>query len=134
MKNGNFAIYHGREYTSGKNRDGKIILRSTNIEDVEEGFEPCEPFLYKNHTKEIVCMKFVDRLEVEDYYRIKTKAIYAGFEFEVVEEKDNEISIVTMTGDYRNWLNLDMKCIDKGVYQKWIKKEEAEIKVIKEEL
>ena len=73
-------------------------------------------------------------MEVEDYYRVKTKAIYAGFEFEVVEEKDNEISIVTMTGDYRNWLNLDMKCIDKGVYQKWIKKEEAEIKVKKEEL
>jgi hypothetical protein len=39
-----------------------------------------------------------------------------------------------MTGDYRDWLNLGMVCIDKGVYQKWIQKDEAEIKIIKEEL
>ena len=54
-----------------------------------------------------------------------------GFEFEVVEEKEGEIFIVAITGDYRDWINLGMKCIDKGVYQKWIKKDEAEIKVIK---
>ena len=134
MKNGKFAMYLGKEYTSGKDKNGKIILRSTDIKDVEKGFELCEPFLYKNNTKKIVCVKFVDRSEVEAYYRLNTKAVYKGFEFEVVEEKEEEISIVSMTGDYRDWLNLGMKCIDKGVYQKWIKKDEAEIKVIKEEL
>lgn len=134
MKNGKFAIYLGEEYTSGKDRNGKIILRSTDMKDVEKGFELCEPFQYKKYAEKVVCMKVVDPSEVEDYYRITTKAIYAGFEFEVMEEKGDEISIVAMTGDYRDWLNLDMKCIDKGVYQKWIKKEEAEIKIIKEEL
>ena len=134
MKNGKFAIYLGKEYTSGKNKEGKLILRSTNIKDVENGFEPCKPFRYKNCKEEIVCLKFVSRSEVEDYYRLRTNAIYMGFTFEVVEEKDDKISIVTMTGDYREWLNLGMKCIDKGVYQNWINKDEAKLEIIREQL
>ena len=133
MKNGEFATYLGKEYTSGQ-KDGKIILRSTNLKDIENGFIPCEPFLLKNYSEEIVCLKLVNRSEVDDYYRLRTKALYSGYEFEVTKEKDNMISIVAMTGDYRDWLNLGMVCIDKGVYQKWIQKDEAEIKIIKEEL
>lgn len=134
MKNGKFAIYLGKEYTAGKNKNGKIVLRSSNINDVENGFEPCEPFIFRNYKEEIVCLKYVNRSEVEAYYTLKTKAIYAGFEFEVVDETDEKISIVSMTGDYRNWLNLGMQCIDKGVYQKWIDKNEAEIEIVKEQL
>lgn len=134
MITGNFAVYLGKEYTSGKNKEGKLILRSTNLEDVKNGFEPCEPFQYKDYSEKIVCLKFVNRSEVETYYKIRVKAKYAGFEFEVLEERDNEISIVAMTGNYKDWLNLGMKSIDKGVYQKWIRKDDAEIKMIKEEL
>ena len=134
MKNGKYAIYLGKEYISGKNKDGKLILRSTNIKDVENGFEPCEPFRFRNCEKEIVCLKFVSRADVEDYYRLNTKALYAGYEFEVIEEKDDKISIVAMTGDYRDWLNLGMDCIEKGVYQKWINKKEAQLKIVKEQL
>lgn len=83
---------------AGKNKEGKIILRSTNINDVEKGFEPCEPFIFKNCKEYIVCLKFVNRSEVEDYYTLKTKAFYGGFEFEVVDEKDDKLSIVSMTG------------------------------------
>lgn len=134
MKEGKYAKYMGIEYTSGKNKDGTIILRSTNINDIEKGFKPCEPFFYKNSPEKIVCLKFVNRSEIENYYRVQTKAIYKGYEFEVVEESNNMISIVAMTGDYQNWLDLGMKCIDKGVYQKWIDKSEAQIKIIKETL
>lgn len=62
MKNGKYAIYLGREYISGKNKDGKLILRSTNIKDVENGFEPCEPFMFRNCEKEIVCLKSVNKV------------------------------------------------------------------------
>ena len=134
MKNGKYAIYLGREYTSGKTKDGKLVLRSTNRKDVENGFEPCEPFTFRNCEKEIVCLKFVSRADVEDYYRLKTKAIYAGYEFEVIEEEDDKISIAAMTGDYRDWLNLGMDCIEKGVYQKWINKKDAILKIVKEQL
>ena len=37
-----------------------------------------------------------------------------------------------MIGDYRDWVRLGMKSIDIGVYQKWINKNEAEIKIVKE--
>ena len=42
------------------------------------------------------------------------------------------ISIVSMIGDYRMWKSMGMKIIDKGVYQKWIKKSEAEIELEKD--
>lgn len=69
-----------------------------------------------------------------EFYQIRTKAIYQGFQFEVFEEKDDMISIVGTVGDYREFLKLGMQCIDKGVYQKWIKKSEAEIKIVREDL
>lgn len=134
MKNGIFALYLGKEYSSGKTKTGKIILRSTDIKDIERGFEPCNSFTYKTCEKEIVCIKIVNYSDVEDYYRLQTKAIYAGFMFDVIDEKENKISIATMSGNYRDWLDLEMKCIDKGVYQKWININDAEIKIVKEQL
>ena len=108
------------------------MLRSTDIEDVKNGFEPCKPFNIKYIEDKIVCMKFVNSSEITEYYRIRTKAIYKGFEFEIVEETEDKLSIVTMIGDYRDWVRLGMKSIDIGVYQKWINKNEAEVKIVKE--
>ena len=104
MKDGEFAIYLGKEYSAGEIEKGKIVLRSTDIEDVK----------------------------ITEYYRIRTMAIYKGFEFEVVEETEDKLSIVTMIGDYRDWVRLGMKSIDIGVYQKWINKNETEVKIVKE--
>ena len=130
MKDGEFAIYLGKEYSAGEIEKGKIVLRSTDIEDVKNGFEPCKPFNIKYIEDKIVCMKFVNSSEITEYYRIRTIAIYKGFEFEIVEE--TELSIVTMIGDCREWKRLGMKCIERYVYQKWINKNEAEIKIVKE--
>jgi len=104
MKDGEFAIYLGKEYSAGEIEKGKIVLRSTDIEDVK----------------------------ITEYYRIRTMAIYKGFEFEIVEETEDKLSIVTMIGDYRDWVRLGMKSIDIGVYQKWINKNETEVKIVKE--
>lgn len=134
MKNGNYAIYLGKEYTSGLDKNGKLILRSSDINDINNGFEVCEPFKFKNLQNDIVCIKYVNHNEVEEYYRVRTKAIYLGYEFEVTEENDDMISIVTMKGDYRVWQELGMSCIDKGVYQKWINKNDADIRLEKEVL
>ena len=134
MKDGIYAVYLGKEYTSGKIPDGRIVLRSTNIEDVQNGFEVCEPFQYRECKENIVCIKIVNRSEVEAYYRVRTQAIYMGFKFDVIQEHKNKISIVSMTGDYRTWLQLGMICTDKGVYQKWIDRNDAQIIVVKEDL
>jgi len=134
MQEGSYAIYHGKVYSSGRKKNGKLILRSSDAEDIRNGFEECKPFIYSWDKSYIVCWKFVNRNEVEEYYEIRTKAMYQGYDFEVVDEKDEMISIVTMVGDYRVWLSLGMESIDRGVYQKWIGKNEAEIRVLKEAL
>ena len=132
MKDGEFAIYLGKEYSAGKIEKGKIVLRSTDIEDVKNGFEPCKPFNIKYIEDKIVCMKFVNSPEITEYFIIRTMAFYKGFEFQVVEETEDKLSIEATGGDCRGWKRLGMKCIEKYVYQKWINKNEAEIKIVKE--
>ena len=129
MKNGKYVIYKNKEYSADYIKGKGIVLRSYNAEDLDNGFQK-----YDGYNKEVVGIKFVEETEVTEFYRARTVAIHKGYEFEVVEEKNNEISIVAMTGDYRVWEEMGMKCIDKGVYQKWITKDEAEIKIIKENL
>ena len=134
MKDGEFAIYLGKEYSAGKIEKGKIVLRSTDIEDVKNGFEPCKPFNIRYVEDKIVCMKYVNSSEITEYYILRTMAIYKGFEFIVDEETEDMLSIVAMGGDCRGWKRLGMKCIEKYVYQKWINKNEAEIKIVKEKI
>ncbi len=134
MKDGEFAIYLGKEYSAGETQEGKIVLRSTDIEDVKNGFEPCKPFNIRYVEDKIVCMKYVNSSEITEYYILRTMAIYKGFEFIVDEETEDMLSIVAMGGDCRGWKRLGMKCIEKYVYQKWINKNEAEIKIVKENL
>ena len=50
-----------------------------------------------------------------------------------MDETEDKLSIVTMIGDYRDWVRLGMKSIDIGVYQKWINKNEAEVKIVKKD-
>lgn len=129
MKSGVFAIYQGKEFTSGIDRNGKVILRSTDIEDIDNEFEKCEPFKYREE-KLVVCIKRVDPREIEKYYRIRTVADYCNFTFDVIDENEQEVSIIVSDGDYHSWLDLGMKCIDKGVYQKWVNKSEVKIRMV----
>lgn len=130
MHDGYYAVYMGKEYSSNR-IDDKLVLRSESLEDLKKGFEECEPFIFYDN-KMVVCMKYVTPLEVEDFYEITTKVLCEGYEFGIGEKTDDEIEIVAMTGNYLDWLDMGMECIDKGVYAKWIKKSEAEFKVIKE--
>ena len=130
MHDGYYAVYIGKEYSSNR-IDDKLVLRSESLEDLKKGFEECEPFIFYDN-KMVVCMKYVTPLEVEDFYEITTKVLCEGYEFGIGEKTDDEIEIVAMTGNYLDWLDMGMECIDKGVYAKWIKKSEAEFKVIKE--
>ena len=132
MKDGKYAIYLGKEYSAGEIEKGKIVLRSTDIEDVKNGFEPCKPFNIRYVEDKIVCMKYVNSSEITEYYILRTMAIYKGFEFQVDEETEDMLSIVAMGGDCSGWKRLGMKCIERYVYQKWINKNEAEIKIVKE--
>ena len=126
MKNITFAKYKDKKYSAGIKSNGKIVLRSNNIEDLNNGF--VEKTFGKNH----IYIKYVSKYEVQEIYDKRVVAAYKGYSFEVIDETDDMISIVTMTGDYQEWLRLGMKCIDKGVYQKWISRDEAKIIIKKE--
>lgn len=128
MKNITFAKYNGIEYPAGIKADGKIVLRSKNIKDVDLGFS--EKVIGNNH----IFVKYVTRDEIEKIYDKRITAVYRGYTFEVIEETEDMISIVTMVGDYQEWIRLGMKSIDNGVYQKWVTKGESEIKIVKENL
>ncbi|TXC78488.1 hypothetical protein FS935_22760 [Metabacillus litoralis] len=128
MKNNTFAIYNGEEYSAGIKTDGRIILRSHDTKDELNGFEE------KSMANQTIYVKYVSSNEIEQLYHKRIKAHYKGYEFEVVDQKDKMISIITMVGDYKVWENIGMKCIDKGVYQKWVSKDDVIIVVEKEKI
>lgn len=130
MKKERFAVYHNKTYSADYIKGKGIVLRSKDRSDIDNNdFQK-----YDGYNKEIVAIKFVDKSEISEFYQLNTTALYSGYKFEVLEEKDAMVSIVAMTGDYRDWLNLGMKCIDKGVYQKWVNKDEVKIEIVKEQL
>jgi len=129
MKDTTTALYKGKEYSAGFKDDKIIILRSTDENDIKNGFEA-------RHwsDSDIKCIKYVSREEINGIYDIVTTANYQGYSFEVIDADGDKILLCTMKLDYRICENLRMECIDKGVYQKWINKREAKIKVKKEML
>ena len=125
MRDTTTALYKGKEYDASIGENGEITLISDNEDDVRKGF-----ILYRN----IKYIKQVDRKDIDGIYDIVTTANYQGYSFEVIDADGDKILLCTMKLDYRICENLRMECIDKGVYQKWINKREAKIKVKKEML
>lgn len=125
MRNNIFAIYHGTEFAAGIKADGRIILRSERFTDELVGFEN------KKSADNTIYVKYVHQNDIEQIYKKQIEAIYKGYKSEVVETKGDMISIVTMTGDYKICGKLSMNLIDKGIYQKWINKDDAIINEIK---
>ena len=126
MRNITFAIYKGIEYSAGIKKDGRIVLRSEDDASKKEGF------VEKEIGNNRIYIKYVQKDEIEEIYDKKTYAVYEGYKFIVVDETEKQILILTMNGDYQEWIRLGMECIDKGMYQKWMNKNEAEIEVLKE--
>lgn len=129
MQEVNYAMYLGKEYLSGRGVDGKIVLRSSSLEDVNRGFEKCKPFYFRNGKQKIVCLKFVNGSDVEAYYRKRTRAVYAGSEYDVVEEQGNQIRLIPSQDDGWRWKKTGMGYSLNAGLPKWVNKEEATITV-----
>ena len=127
MKSNIFATYKGKEYQAGIRADGSIILRSNNENDISNGFT-------KNNgvNKSIKCYKYVLKSEIDEIYRKNIRAEYSGYEFSVIDERDEMLLICTMTGNYQVWAQLGMVSVDKGIYQKWVEKKYLIVKTEKE--
>jgi len=129
MQEANYAVYLGKEYLSGRGVDGMIVLRSSSMEDVDRGFEECKPFYYRNGKEKIVCLKFVKCSDVEAYYRKRTKAVYAGAEYDIVEERGNKIRLVPLQDDGWRWKAMGVGYPLRAGMSKWINKEDVSITV-----
>ena len=127
MKGNIFAMYKGKEYQAGIRADGSIILRSDDENDISNGFTE-----NNGVNKSIKCYKYVLKSEVDEIYRKNIRAEYSGYDFSVVDERDEMLLICTMTGSYQEWLQLGMVSVDKGIYQKWVEKKYLIVKIEKE--
>ena len=107
------------------------LLESTEILQNIDGIKHIH-FTKHDVMRHPLVSKIVERYE--EIYDKKTYAVYEGYKFIVVDETEKQILILTMNGDYQEWIRLGMECIDKGMYQKWINKNEAEIEVLKEKI
>lgn len=116
MKDGIYAIYMGNEYEVGLKEDGSFILRSQNSNDVVNGFS-----IYKG----IIYVKVVQRADLKDVYEISTFAEYKGMKFRVMKVDKDNVLLCSMKGDYRVFENLGMDMVDRGVYHKWVSKNDV---------
>ena len=126
---GEHSVYKGITFSSGKLQNGKIVLRASGDLHEELGFKKCEPFILKKTNELVIGLKEVDLEDITERYKIKVYAYYNNYKFQVIMEDENKIRIVSLDseGDYRDWNNLEMEQVDRGVYEKWIDKSEAEI-------
>lgn len=126
---GEYSVYKGITFSSGKLQNGKIVLRASGDLHEELGFKKCEPFILKKTNELVIGLKEVDLEDITERYKIKVYAYYNNYKFQVIMEDENKIRIVSLDseGDYRDWNNLEMEQVDRGVYEKWIDKSEAEI-------
>lgn len=134
MKNGTYATYQGKEYMAEKLWNGEFRIRSTDENDLQNGFQTNSLLMTGINTGPGMYIKKVKSNEIEEFYSLKTYANYLGYKFQVLSEKNNQLSIVTIGGDYREWERLGMNKIDKLTYRMWIDKEQAEVFVEKTEL
>lgn len=116
MRNGIYAIYQKNEYEAGAKGGDSYFLRSYNKDDIANGFS-----LYKG----IVYIKNLQRSDLEEVYSITTFAEYRNVKFQVLKEDGDRILLSGMVGDYRVFEDLGMDMVDKGVYHKWVNKNDV---------
>jgi hypothetical protein len=110
-------MYKGKEYEAGVNADRSYILLSHDSNDLENGFG-----LDK---RDEVYVKIVQRSELDEVYKITAYAEYKTFKFIVIKEDKKSLLLFSLINDYKINQSLGFDMIDKGVYQKWIAKNDV---------
>lgn len=120
MKENIYALYKGTEYEAGIINDQEVVLRSNNPADLNKGF-----ILYKG----IKYIKNLNRSELTDLYKKYYIAQYKNYEFIILEDVVDNVLICATNMDYQICEGLGMDIVDRGVYQKWVNKNEVQIKI-----
>lgn len=127
MRDNIYTVYNGKEYRVVR-RNGYARLISNDATDLKNGFTEREPEANLNPR---IFFKMVSPEEVGDVYGIVTYCIYQGYEFPITREESNRLYVlqsgctITMPLELLNRLGFSQ--VEKGVFEKKIKKEEADL-------
>ena len=140
------ATYKGNEYSAYIKKNGKILLRSRNILDIEKyGFwiDTMDDFkkMIKQYGMKIdestsddiyKCFKHVEKDEVEAFYEVNETAEYMGHMAYIMSEIDGMLTIIidNLTEEQALDLNMDERC-ERHSHAKTINKKDAIIHVEK---
>ncbi|MEN2667611.1 hypothetical protein [Listeria aquatica] len=124
VKDGFFCVYNNIEYEVTRNKEHEFIIMTEEINKVTPGF--VDKYNSGVYTKPI------NKKDVSDYYRISSKAIYKGVEFNITTEKGSELFLGTDNAELARKMDFDRT--DKYYYEKWVPENEVEIIMKRKEL
>ena len=117
IRGGKYALYHGKEYRFVGPKGNYIELVSHNKEDINDGF---------SYYAEGVFIKNVSLEEVENLFKISSKARYKGELFPVSEEgKTGKVLLDTTNTELAKKMGFERT--DKYMYSKYVNWDEVEI-------
>lgn len=116
MKNGDFVIYKDKEFEFYMKMDKTIKVVSRDSADLSLGFTIVRPGTY---------VKVLNVNEVKEIYSIRTYGIYKGHSVAIRAEDNNKYHIES-GGSENIFVVLGFQIVERGVYRKWINKNELE--------
>ncbi|MFJ7310604.1 hypothetical protein [Peribacillus frigoritolerans] len=117
IRKGKYAIHNGSEYSFSLLEDKSIRLISNKHADLSQGFK---------HLDENIYIKNVSVEEVENLFKINSKAIYKGEMFSASEErKTGKVLLDTTNTELAKKMGFERT--DKYMYSKSVEWDEVEI-------
>ncbi|WP_375090988.1 hypothetical protein ACDZ29_12970 [Peribacillus sp. RS7] len=117
IRKGKYAIHNGSEYSFSLLEDKSIRLISHKHADLSQGFK---------HLDENIYIKNVSVEEVENLFKINSKAIYKGEMFPASEERNNG-KVLLDTTNTELAKKMGFERTDKYMYSKSVERDEVEI-------
>ena len=121
IRNGHYCIYHGKEYniTHDMQRNTIIYTRDKDLAD--------ETFRVKD-VYGTVYEKIIDPKEIQEAYRISTKAIIDGDELSIYRAPGGAENMYwVQSGSKELQEKYNMKEIERGVHGTWIEKDKVQV-------
>ena len=115
IKNDFFAVFQGVEYTFVE-RNSQIILISTNVEDLQNGF--------REHSKS----KFIREVSVDQLdraYRCTTRGRYNALECQISARREGRL-LLRYFQSFRKAEENQFTQVDQGAYEKCVLPEELQ--------
>lgn len=111
MRNATYAIYKGGEYEVSYGKNDMVYLHSYEDIGLANGFYLRE----KNHY-----IKYVHKNELDELYRIVTKARYHNYEFQAFKQEGEMVLLYASGGNGLLCEQLHFKQINKCEWERWV--------------